>query len=256
MAARNASGGGGLADRLTSLPVLIVLALVVMAFQNGEGPQLLGTGGASAPRPPQVQAPAVNPAEVGAARAALNTVEVKGRAPMTGYSREQFMHGWSSVRGCDMRNRTLARDLSADRFEPGTNDCVVTYGVMDEPYTGKKGLVFTKGTTVLDIDHIYPLGLAWQQGAQQWGPDTLDLDGDGNRTENKREALSQDPDNLLAVDASSNRQKGDSGPAAWLPANKSYRCTYVAKFTAVTVKYGLSMNQPDKDAVARVLAEC
>ena len=42
---------------------------------------------------------------------ALNNLEVKGRAPKTGYARSQFPH-WSDPdrNGCDARNDTLKRD--------------------------------------------------------------------------------------------------------------------------------------------------
>ena len=43
---------------------------------------------------------------------ALNELEVKGRAPKTGYSRDQFGKGWQKdVSGCDTRNQILQRDL-------------------------------------------------------------------------------------------------------------------------------------------------
>jgi hypothetical protein len=46
-----------------------------------------------------------------------------------------------------------------------------------------------------------------------------------------REAVpfANDPLNLLAVAASANRQKGDGGTVTWLPANKSFRCSYAAR---------------------------
>ena len=45
---------------------------------------------------------------------------VKGRAPKTGYSREQFGDGWATVAGCDTRDRILRRDLTARRMRPAT----------------------------------------------------------------------------------------------------------------------------------------
>jgi hypothetical protein len=46
-----------------------------------------------------------------------------------------------------------------------------------------------------------------------------------------------DPLNLLAVDASANRQKGDGDAATWLPPNKSFRCDYAARQIAVKLKF-------------------
>ena len=52
---------------------------------------------------------------------------MKGRAPKTGYSRDQFGAAWADVdhNGCDTRNDILARDLTGETFKPGTHDCVV-----------------------------------------------------------------------------------------------------------------------------------
>jgi hypothetical protein len=49
-------------------------------------------------------------AQTGTALSALDALPVKGRAPKTGYSRDQFGDGWASVAGCDTRDRILARD--------------------------------------------------------------------------------------------------------------------------------------------------
>ena len=51
--------------------------------------------------------------------------EVKGRAPKTGYDREQFGGDWATVNGCDMRNRILARDLDDIVYEVGS-DCEIS----------------------------------------------------------------------------------------------------------------------------------
>jgi hypothetical protein len=48
---------------------------------------------------------AANPAETASAVAQLATIPIKGKAPKTGYSREQFGAAWSDVdhNGCDTR---------------------------------------------------------------------------------------------------------------------------------------------------------
>jgi hypothetical protein len=65
-----------------------------------------------------------------------------------------------------------------------------------------------------------------------------------------------DPLNLIAVDASTNRGKGDGDAATWLPPNKAYRCTYVADQVAVKKKYGLWVTAAEKAAMKKVLAAC
>jgi hypothetical protein len=62
--------------------------------------------------------------------------------------------------------------------------------------------------------------------------------------------------NLLAVQASANRQKGDGDAATWLPANKAYRCGYVARQVSVKAKYRLWVTAPERAAMQRVLSSC
>src|SRR4051812_8204442 len=64
---------------------------------------------------------------VTSALAALAAVPVKGRAPLTGYTRDQFGSGWVDTdhNGCDTRNDVLRRDLTDDVLKPGTKGCVV-----------------------------------------------------------------------------------------------------------------------------------
>ena len=63
----------------------------------------------------------------GLAIATLETLPVKGRAPKTGYSRDQFGQAWADVNrnGCDTRNDMLKRDLTQILYKAGTHNCVV-----------------------------------------------------------------------------------------------------------------------------------
>lgn len=95
----------------------------------------------------------------------------------------------------------------------------------------------------MDIDPVVALGDAWQTGAFA-------------RDVPKRTSLANDPVNLLAVDYSANRQKGDGDAATWLPGNKGYRCAYVARQVAVKASYGLWVTPAEHDAMDRVLSAC
>jgi hypothetical protein len=194
-------------------------------------------------------APAAATATAGptSALAALATVAVKGRAPKTGYTRDQFGAAWTDVdhNGCDTRNDILARDLSADVVQPGTHGCVVLSGTLAEPYSGRT-IFFRRGQTTssaVQIDHVVALSDAWQKGAQGWSAV-------------RRTAFANDPLNLLAVDGPLNMGKGDGDAATWLPPNRAYRCSYVARQVAVKVDYGLWMTQAERDAIVRVLSSC
>ncbi|GAA4560986.1 HNH endonuclease family protein [Pseudonocardia xishanensis] len=186
-------------------------------------------------------------APVGSAADALATLPVKGRAPKTGYTRDQFGQSWADVdrNGCDQRNDVLARDMTGETFKPGTRDCVVLTGTLVDPYTGRT-IAFTRGqdtSTAVQIDHVVALSDAWQKGAQQLDAPT-------------RLRLGNDPLNLLAVDGPTNNSKGDGDAATWLPPQRGYRCAYIARQVAVKAKYGLWVTRAEHDAIGRILADC
>ena len=174
---------------------------------------------------------------------ALNNLEVKGRAPKTGYARSQFPH-WSDPdrNGCDARNDTLKRDLTNVTYKAGTRDCKVIAGQLLDPFSGKV-ITFSATKVVIDIDHVVALSNAWQTGAAYFD-------------KNKRSQIANDPLNLLAVDSKLNRQKGDGDAATWLPPSKAFRCEYVARQVAVKAKYGLWVTQPEKVAIDKILSTC
>ena len=173
----------------------------------------------------------------------LNSLEVKGRAAKTGYARSQFPH-WSDPdrNGCDARNDTLKRDLTEVIYKAGTRDCKVISGLLLDPFSGKV-ITFSSTKSNIDIDHVVALSNAWQTGAAYFD-------------KTKRQQIANDPLNLLAVDFSLNRQKGDGDAATWLPPLKSYRCDYVARQIAVKAKYGLWVTQPEKGAIIKLLEKC
>jgi len=173
---------------------------------------------------------------------ALATLAVKGRAPKTDYSREQFGKDWNAVGGCDTRNIILNRDL---RDVSVDENCNVTRGVLNDPYTGKL-IQFTRGSStsgLVQIDHVVALSDAWQKGAQQF-------------TYQQRVSLANDPLELLAVDGQANMDKSDGDAATWLPPNKQFRCQYIARQIAVKQKYGLWITQAEHDVMVNILGKC
>ena len=166
---------------------------------------------------------------------------------------EQFGEAWKDVNGngCDTRNDILKRDLR-DVTTAGRNNCRVTSGVFDDPYTGKT-IHFKYGkdtSSEVQIDHVVALHDAWMTGAQKL-------------TQQEREALANDPDNLLAVDGPENQRKGDglclNGKGCtgmYLPPNEEYRCEYAAKFTEVKSKYNLGLTEGQKETLVPLLEQC
>ena len=205
---------------------------------------LLATACAPAP-PAQAAPPAATPA-AGSALTVLGELQIRGRAPKTGYSRDLFGPAWYDYdrNHCDTRNDVLRRDLTAVRLARGSR-CVVDSGQLADPYTGRT-IPFRRGpatSKAVQVDHVVALGDAWQKGAQQLPTE-------------RRLALSNDPLNLLAVDGPTNQAKGDGDSATWLPPNKRYRCAYVARQVAVKAKYRLWVTPAERDAIRRVLAAC
>lgn len=175
------------------------------------------------------------------AKDVLEKLEVKGRAPKTGYSREEFYDGWPNVDGCSLRQRILKRELGDSARLEG---CNVVAGEYDEPYTGEHVVLASREeVSKIQIDHVVALSDAWQKGAQYKDYET-------------RNKIATDPLNLLAVDGAANKQKSDGDAATWLPKNKKFRCQYVARQISVKYKYSMWVTQAEKEAMARVLSNC
>ena len=172
----------------------------------------------------------------------LERLEVKGRAPKTGYTREEFYNGWPNVDGCSLRQRIIRREFGDSAV---LEECNVVAGEFDEPYTGEH-LKFSERKQIsngIQIDHVVALSDAWQKGAQ-------------NLSVDERYAVATDPLNLLAVDAAANKKKSDGDAATWLPPNKKFRCQYVARQVSVKYKYKLWVTEAEKNAILKVLENC
>ncbi len=199
-----------------------------------------GTGGG---------AQVVDPQAVAKARADLSKIPVRtvpGKDPS--YDRDKFGDAWSDAgvgiasarNGCDTRNDILRRDARPGtvRVKAGTRECKVTGGTWISPYTGATVTVPRR----LDIDHIVPLARAWSSGAKSWPAQ-------------RRLNFANDPDNLQAADASSNRSKSDLGPSAWRPRGP-YQCAYAVAYVRPVVKYGLPLTEADVAALRDMLTRC
>jgi hypothetical protein len=187
-----------------------------------------------------------------------------------------FGKAWKDVdnNGCDTRNDILKRDISAYQsnsivYKDAPKNCVVASGTLFDPYTGLT-LNFIRGadtSSKVQIDHIIPLHLAWQEGAKGW-------------TQEKREQLANDPENLVAVDGKTNTVKSDgwcgrqgcdlnaSGVVGdmleeqlkvfnfWTVPNRNYRCEYTHREIQLHQKYGLWLVPEEADTYRKTLAYC
>jgi hypothetical protein len=271
-----------LVSRTTRVTVVSVLAVLVLAGlgrcadvepdPGGEVGMPVSSSSLAAPVPPPAPDPAAPPAPeppppappappegvppgdpmVAEAKVLLAQLEIKGRAPRTGYDRDLFGQAWSDDvsaefgrNGCDTRNDILRRDLQEITVRPGTRDCVVLTGVLNGPYTGER-IDFVRGqatSTAVQIDHVVAMSDAWQKGAQQ-------LTGD------QRREFANDPLNLLAVAGHSNQAKGAGDAATWLPPRREFRCSYVSRQVLVKERYGLWVTQAEHEAIERILSGC
>lgn len=175
----------------------------------------------------------------------LNKLEIKGRAPKTGYARTEFYNNWPNVDGCSLRQKIIKRDFGDTAVMDPDNPCNVISGEYDEPYTGEHQIFTTREqiSKGVQIDHVVALSDAWQKGAQY-------------KTKDERYQIATDPLNLLAVDGPANQQKSDGDAATWLPSNKKFRCQYVARQVSVKYKYALWVTQAEHDAIAKILEQC
>lgn len=164
------------------------------------------------------------------------------RPPITSppYTRAAFGAPWSDVdhNGCDTRDDVLRRDLADVVL--ADDGCRVLSGTLTCPYTGHV-IAYVRGDRSVDVDHVVPLADAWRTGAAGW-------------TDAARVQFANDPENLLAVDAATNRRKGDADAAAWLPPHGV--CAYAARQVEVKRRYELWVTPREHAALTEVLATC
>lgn len=173
----------------------------------------------------------------------LNRIPVVPLLPnVSGYERScspgkacVFGPAWKDVErtGCDTRNRVLATQLRRVQFKPGTRDCKVVAGLLDDPYSGTTIDFTTADPRAIEIDHVFALSRAWDAGAAAWPLD-------------KRVEFANDTDNLLAVSGDLNQSKSDSGPGSWLPPNAAFVCSYITKYLKVAAKWQLAISDDDR----------
>lgn len=157
------------------------------------------------------------------------------------YDRDYFRHWIDADRdGCDARREVLIAEAVV---APVIGDrCELIGGSWYSAFDG----VTTEDDSSFDVDHMVPLKEAWQSGAHAWSAE-------------RRQAFANDldlPEALIAVSASSNRSKSDRDPADWLPLLTSYRCDYLEDWLKVKVKWELSVDQREFQAMRDVLLLC
>ncbi|MGW9369632.1 HNH endonuclease family protein [Streptomyces xanthophaeus] len=161
----------------------------------------------------------------------------------TGYQRTSFRH-WNTGElpsdGCNTRQEVLLSE-AVDYPEIGPG-CALSGGMWVSYYDE----VSVTDAGRLDIDHMVPLAEAWDSGASSW-------------TAQRREAYANDQgqlSSLVAVTARSNRAKADRDPAEWLPPSAEALCRYGAEWTATKLRWGLAVDELERDRLWDIAAGC
>ncbi|MFF8717142.1 HNH endonuclease family protein [Streptomyces sp. NPDC015184] len=202
------------------------------------------TATAAAPHTPAAssQAPAVRdlpePPDAVKARELLAGLVVADENDVPGYSRSKFPHWITQYGACDTREVVLQRDGQGVVQD---DQCRAVAGTWYSEYDGRT----IETASGIDIDHVVPLKEAWRSGASEW-------------TTPERRAFANDlvHPQVIAVSASSNRQKSDKDPNKWKPSLVSYHCTYSRAWISVKATYHLTADLGEATALAQMLDTC
>ncbi len=169
---------------------------------------------------------------------AIGDLTVAGEV-RTGYSRDLFPH-WVDADGdgCSTRNEVLVAEAD-DPVSVGSG-CSLSGGRW---YSYYDRVSWTDPADV-DIDHMVPLAEAWDSGARSWTTAT-------------RQAFANDlgdSRSLVGVTDDVNQAKGDQDPATWLPQYD--RCRYLREFVAVKLRWRLSVDAAEKQAMSSLASSC
>lgn len=159
---RRTHNRSALASALLVLVGVLLTSCAAIAGTAGRLPVSSHSSTSHAASPSKAHSPtpttgAIPTAAAGTALGALAKLQVKGRAPKTGYSRAQFGRGWASVAGCGIRDRILQRDLDHITIQGSTSGCRVLSGQLTDPYTGER-IAMKRGIgDPVQIDHVAAL---------------------------------------------------------------------------------------------------
>jgi hypothetical protein len=158
-----------------------------------------------------------------------------------GYTRTSFPH-WTDgdADGCSTRAEVLIEEA----VEPPSlgSRCALRGGSWFSYYDART----VRSASSLDVAHTVPLLEAWKSGGSAWSAA-------------RRKAYANDLGaayTLVAVSAGSMQAKGNQDPALWLPPAADMHCRYAADWVATKLRWSLSLNEAEHQALFDVAQKC
>lgn len=210
----------------------LIAAGAFVIWDNNRGPvEAAGAGTASAAPP--------------SARGTLSTtfhqaVDILAIEPedRRTYKRSFFGKGWADL-DADCQD-TRAEVLARESLVPVAKGCRVLGGTWLSYYDNK---TWTRSFEV-QIDHLVPLAEAWDSGAYAWDAGTrlrYANDLDDRRT-------------LVPTTTALNYAKLADDPQRYVP--KVDACRYISSWIAVKLRWNLTVDRREHDAIATVAMSC
>lgn len=160
----------------------------------------------------------------------------------TGYDRDRYFGQWLD-QNKDCQNTRAEVLVAESRVTPKyttTRKCAVASGKWVTTFDNR---THTSASAV-QIDHMVPVHEAWGSGARRW-------------TQARRIAFYNDlgyAGSLNAQTSSLNSSKQASGPEQWMPPTNW--CKYIAQWTAVKARWGLTVDNAEKAALIKYADKC
>ena len=159
------------------------------------------------------------------------------------YDREEWNSWIDEDNDCqNTRHEVLQLESFVGVLFTSTNECYVQSGKWFDPYNGE----YFYFTSDLDIDHFIPLYNAHISGGWEWSEEKKTLFANNI----------EDPDMLIAVKNSTNRDKSASTPENWRPRNESYWCEYALDWIRIKYEWGLTATQSEWNNLLQMINLC
>ena len=159
------------------------------------------------------------------------------------YSREDWNSWIDGDLDCqNTRHENLQLESFVNVLFTKSDNCYVQSGKWFDPYNGE----FFYFASDLDIDHFIPLYNAHLSGGWKW---------DVNKKTDFANSL-LDPDILIAVKNSTNREKGASAPDEWKPQNMKYWCEYAFDWIRIKYEWGLTATLSEWNSLLEMIDTC